>query len=357
MVTLTAITVYFLYITSNRLRNAAYDVQSTKALWLAEAGLQKYMYYLKVGTYDVDDHPSINENLGEGSYSVPAPAYDADTFTYSFASTGDVGVIDRVITQTVSAPAEAIERAIHADGAHLKFDGSTGTITGNVSCFVSVLNEEGMTITGTITEGDEQDKISPTIELTSYETRATALGQVAANKTFESGNTYNDVWYITSSATIESDVIIAGSIICEKAIAFDGKADDVLIDPNLDADLNGLNYPALYAGTSITSTDTGSPSKRIGLQNSSINGLVMADSNITFNYLKDMSGAGLAGSNTEGYQRGFTGTIIAINNIEMSDSINDFNVTYNADIFAPMPPGFGFTGGAVITPQKDWNES
>jgi len=222
---------------------------------------------------------------------------------------------------------------IHADGAHLKFDSSSGTINGNVSCFTSVMNEGGITITGTITEGQDQPKIFPVLDVSQYYTIADTAGQVDTRKTFANA-TYTGVWYITQQATIGDNAVINGTIICEGNIDFEDKANNVTINPS-------NNYPALYSGGTISSTDTGSPSKRVGLQNSTINGLVMATSNIIFGYMDN--------GNT------FTGTLLAINNIEIKNS-SDFTITYDSDIWSPMPLGFGFTSTAGITEQGDWDE-
>ena len=334
MVTLTAITAGFLFMTSSQLRSSAYDVASSKAFWLAEAGIQDVMQKL-VNDSDYRNSPTtVTDDLGDGSYSVTVSK--ADT-TYTLSSTGTVDVMSRKITMSVVATSAIIERGIHADGAHLKFDDSSGTINGNVSCFTSVMNEEDMTITGTITEGQDQDKVFPVLDISQYYTIADAAGQVDTRKTFENA-TYTGVWYITQQATIGDNATINGTIICEGNIDFDGKADNVTITPS-------NNYPALYSGGTIMSTDTGSPANRIGLQNSTINGLVMATSNIIFNYM----------NNNTSNEVTFTGTLLAINNIEIKNSSN-FTVNYDSNIWDPSPVGFSFTSTAVVTEQNDWNE-
>lgn len=360
MITLTVITVAFLHMTSTQLRSSAYDVQSSKALWLAEAGIQKYMYYLKDGTYDNDNHPGITESLGDGNYSLAAPLYDPDTFTYPFVSTGTVGSVQRQITQSVVATPGGVARAIHADGAHVKFEGSTGgTVNGNISCFVSVQSADDLANyqdfvdgTYTITDGQEQDKINPSISLSTYLTFANEDDNppgdvhVDTNLTFNAG-TYDGVYYATKTATINDGAVINGSVICEKTLSFANGPITVAIRPEQStrAQANGQNYVALYAGSSISSTGSGAPSGRRGLQNSTINGLVLAGTDLAFNYLDNTT---------------FTGTIVAGNNINFLDSSNanglSFVINYNVNIFTPMIVGFSFSGGAVISPQNDWNE-
>jgi len=326
---------------------------SARALYIAEAGIQDVLYRLKDDP-DFRDTPTspTTGSIASGSYSV-AIVKSGDTYTLtSTGSITDVGgaSIIRKVEQTAVVVSGALERAIHADGAHVKFDDSTGTVNGNISCFNSVMNEDDMAINGTITEGDDQDKINAALVLTTYYDEADDAGQVAANKTFSSA-TYTGVWYVTNKATIGDNARIEGTIISEKSIEFNGKASGVLIDPELHAP--GENYPALYAGTNITSTDTGKPSQRVGLQNSSINGLVMAGNNITFNYLDNMSGTGNFGGDT--YDLGFNGTIISGSNIELEDG-DDFVITYNEDIYDPVTPGFTFSGGDVTITTQDWQE-
>ena len=337
MVTLTLTVVSFLLVTSSRLRQSGYDLESAQAFWLAEAGLQDVIQKL-VNDSDYRDSPTtVTESLGQGTYSVTVSK--ADT-TYTLASTGSVGRISRKITENVAATSAIIERGIHADGAHLKFDDSSGTINGNVSCATSVLPNPlpaGMTINGTITQNPDQDKIFPTLDIAQYYTIADSLGQVDTRKTFANA-TYTGVWYITQEAVIGDNATIDGTIICESNIIFDGEADNITITPS-------NNYPALYAGNSITSTDTGAPSSRTGLQNSTINGLIMSSGDILFDYMNQNT------ANTVT----FNGTMLADGNIQIQDGSN-FTINYDSGVWDPSPLGFSWATTAGITEQGDWNE-
>jgi len=337
MVTLTAVTVAFLYITTIQTKGSGHDIISSQALWLAEAGLQDVIQKLKNDSDYRGSPTTVTEDLGEGDYSVTVVKSDT---TYTLTSTGTVDVISRRITQSMVATAAVIERGIHADGAHLKFDDSSGTINGNVSCATSVLPDPlpaGMTINGTITQNPDQDKIFPVLDIAQYYTIADAAGQVATNKTFANA-TYTGVWYITHTATIGDNATINGTIICQSNINFAGKANNVTINPS-------NNYPALYAGNNITSTDTGAPAKRTGLQNSTINGLIMSSGDILFDYMNQNTANAVT----------FNGSMLADGNIQLEDSIN-FTINYDADIWSPMPLGFSFTSTAGITEQGDWDE-
>jgi hypothetical protein len=202
-----------------------------------------------------------------------------------------------------------------------------------------------MTITGTVTDRDDgQDKVNPAITFSVYYDLANDLGQLVAtkggNKTFDSsGSPYTGIWYMTGKATIESNVTINGSIIAKGTIDFKNSgnrnAENVIINPKAYAPAQ--NYPALVSGSSITGTDKSG----LGLKDSTITGLILADNNITFGYLSGTT---------------FNGTILAGNNISMENA-SSFTVNYDADIFTPMPLGFTFSGGDyTVIPQGDWNE-
>ena len=373
LVTITVITVIFLYMISIQTKTSGYDIQSSKALWIAEGGLQKYFLLLRNGTYDSTNIPNLSENLGDGSYAVSC-SYDnsVDPPIYTITSTGTVDVVSRKIQQTAAETSAALVRAIHADSAHVKFEGSTGgTVNGNISCFTSVMNEDDLAnysdFTGdtyTITEGDEQNKINPTMDLSMYLTLAQADddppddvhvatgGGAAGNLTLGSG-THDGVYYASNGITIEDGAVINGSVVCEKGVLFEDGPVTVTIKPELStrAQGDGKNYAALLAGEGgITSTDTGSPSARRGLKDSAINGLILcthSGSDIKFNYTDNAI---------------FNGTIIATNNIELKDADTangrSFTINYTEGIFSPMVEGFGFTadGDLTVILQNDWDE-
>lgn len=355
MITLISVVGAYLDFVQSSTRSTGAQIEDSQAIYLADAGLDMAIWYLRntapdgstdcfwrTTAYPAVPGPDPNDpqqkSLGNGTFTIWVQDSGSDIQVYA---RGTVGGLSRVITQTLTLTSSALERAIHADGAHLKLTNSSGTINGNVSCFVSVLPDPlpaGLTITGDVVQGAEQVKVNPDLILDSYYTLAAAAGQVVANKTFANA-TYTGIWYITGKATIESNARIEGSVICEKGIVFDGKADNVFIDPALFNPTQ--NYPALYAGTDITSTDKGKPSQRIGLQNSTINGLVFAERKIIFDWLLNTT---------------FNGTILAGQNIDMQNG-SGFIVNYNEDIFTPMPPGFSFSGGDyTVMPQGDWNE-
>jgi hypothetical protein len=345
----------YLGFVQSSIKSIGAQISDSQAIYLADAGLEMSIWYLRniapdgstdcswrTAAYPANPGPGATDpqqiSLGEGTFTIWVQDSGSDVQVYS---RGTAGGLSRVITRTLALGSEVLERAIHADGAHLKLTDTSGTINGNVSCFISILPDPlptGLTITGNIVQGNDQVKVSPDFVLDSYYTLANDAGQVATEKTFSNG-TYTGIWYITNDATIGDNARIEGSVISEKTITFGDKANNVFIDPTLYD--SAQNYPALYAGTSIISTGTGKPSQRIGLQNSTINGLVLAGNNITFDYISNST---------------FNGTILAGNNMQMENGTN-LTVNYDKGIFSPMPIGFTFSGGEnTVLSQTDWNE-
>ena len=374
LVTITVVTVVFLYMISVQTKTSGYDIDSSKALWIAEGGLQKYFLRLRDGTYTSSNIPNLNENLGDGSYAVTC-SYDAGTTTYTITSTGTVDVISRQIQQTAVETSAALARAIHADGSNLKFEGSTGgTVNGNVSCASNVANEDelanysdftGGTYTITDNASDPpQVKILPTMDLSTYLPLAqaddnppgdvhVALGTGAAGRITLGAGTHDGVYYATNQIIIEDGAVIHGSVVCEKGVLFEDGPLTVTIKPELStrAQGDGKNYAAVIGGEGgIISLDTGQLHIRRGLENSTINGLIMcmhSGSDIKFNYMTNAA---------------FNGTLIATGNMELMDTATargrSFVINYDEGIFSPMIEGFSFdaSGETTVILQNDWNE-
>ncbi len=334
MATLTAIVASFLFLISIQTKGSGYDIASHKALWLADAGLQKALYTLKNDANYQTNPPNISGSLGEGTYSVNATKSGS---IYTFVSTGTVLGLQRQIQATASLTSAVLARSIHADGSTVNFAGSTGVINANISCHVHVTNYGGLTRNGTVTEG--YPMINPTLDFDYYKSLAQAAGQsVTGSKTF-ANETYTGVWYVTSQVTIGDNAIINGSVFSDSSIQFADKANNLQLTPS-----PLTNYPALVAKNNISTSATGAPSDRIGLQNSTINGLVLAQNNITFDNFKDST---------------INGTVLAGGNFQMQDG-SGITVNYNENIFAPMPATFTYTENVQATKtvilQKDWNE-
>ena len=332
MVTVTAIAVSFLYLISVQTKAGGYDIASHKALWVAEAGLQQAIRQLKNDSNFRNDPSSqspLTGSVGDGGYSVTVSKNGS---IYTLTSTGTVGILKRQISETVAVTSSALASAIHSDAASVDFTGSSGTVNGNIEAKVHVSNYGSMTINGTITEGVTQ--INPALDFDIYKTIAQSQSHYSTSNLSFANGTYSGVYYTTKNVTLGNNAVINGSVFAEGRIDFVNQANNITISP-------ANNYPALATKGSISTSASGGPSS-IGLQGSTLNGLIYADNNITLDYLKN--------------NVIINGTLLADNNITVKNGSN-FTINYTADIFSPMPPGFIFSGGDItLIPQKDWNE-
>ena len=81
LVTLTAIAVVFLYMNSAQTVSAGWGIPDAQALWLADAGKEKAIWYLKTpvsggGQGENWTTTGTTENLGAGSYAMVVTRYD-----------------------------------------------------------------------------------------------------------------------------------------------------------------------------------------------------------------------------------------------------------------------------------------
>ncbi|MBU0759916.1 MAG: hypothetical protein KKC66_04185 [Candidatus Omnitrophica bacterium] len=331
MATLISITLGFLFMMSIQLKGSGYDVASSKALWLAEAGLQKVIYQIKNSSSFRDNPTTITGNLENGGYSV---SVSKNGITYSLSSTGTESDISRTVELDAvvssnggsypdGAP-EAFNYAMHSFGNHIKFKDSEGTINGNVASANSVQNSGDPTINGIVTSNSTVP--TPfTVNMAGYQSIADNVE--SSNYTFTEGNTYGSsgseqIWYVQGNVTIEENVAIYGTVVAEHNVTLG--SEDITIDA-------ASGYPALIAGNNISGD---------GLENSAINGLIAAENNIDFDNIKDAT---------------INGAILAGNNITMRDG-EDFTVNYDSDITSNPPPYFSGYGGTTTVTTQGWNE-
>ncbi|GAI37332.1 unnamed protein product, partial [marine sediment metagenome] len=165
MITLISVVGAYLDFVQSSTRSTGAQIEDSQAIYLADAGLDMAIWYLRntapdgstdcfwrTTAYPAVPGPDPNDpqqkSLGNGTFTIWVQDSGSNIQVYA---RGTVGGLSRVITQTLTLTSSALERAIHADGAHLKLTNSSGTINGNVSCFVSVLPDPlpaGLTITG-----------------------------------------------------------------------------------------------------------------------------------------------------------------------------------------------------------------
>ena len=109
MLTLTAIVTGLLYMISIQTKGIGWDIPSSKAVWLAEAGLQKAIWNLKTpagsgGHGESWTTTGTSESLGSGTYTMVAARYD-----FALAANGASASDSPVQTSASVEPSKAID--------------------------------------------------------------------------------------------------------------------------------------------------------------------------------------------------------------------------------------------------------
>ena len=332
MVSLTIITAAYLFLVTYDTRNVNAQLNNEKAIYLADAGLNKAVWYLTNtapngftdGSWRTTGYPADpgadpadpqQESLGDGTYTMWVETSGSDILV---TARGTVNNIERIIRETITLAAgvpEAFDKVQYSDG-NIDFKSSGGTVTGNIDAVGTVDNEGGMAIPGTITEGSAVDV--PSVDTDSY--AAIAGTTVSGNKTFNPG-TYSGIWYVDGKVIIRDNVTFNGTIIATGNIVLTN-TDNFTLNPT-------SNYPALVSDGKITGNK---------LAASTINGLVFAATSIDIN---------------QGTNNTINGSIISAGNIDMKNG-SGWSVTYDSGLASDPPPYF--TAGSGSASGDGWQE-
>ena len=325
MVSLIIVVGAYLFMVSYDTRHAGTQAGNVQALYLAESAVNHAVYYLtntapdssadgswRTTAYPADPGPDPTDpqqvSLGGGTYTMWVETSGSDILV---TGRGTVGGIERVIQETItiaSGTIDAFNYAQYSDG-DIDFNGSSGSVTGNMAATGTVDNESGMTITGTITEGS--GVAAPTTNVADY--AAIADTTITGNHTFSAG-TYNGIYYVTGKATVNDNVTFNGTIVAGGNIVFTNT-------DNFNSTPTG-NYPALVSGATVTGSRMGS---------ATINGLVYAATSISI---------------PRGMNNTVNGSLVSGGDIDLTNG-SGWSVTYDADLAADPPPHFSAGAGGA----------
>ena len=326
MVSLVIVVAAYLFLVTYDTRNVSAQINNEKALFLADAGLNKAVWYLTNtapdsstdGSWRTTGYPADpgadsadpqQESLGDGTYTMWVETSGSDILV---TARGTVNSIERIIQETVTLAVtipEAFNYAQYA-GENIDYKSSSGTITGSLNTVGNVNNEGGMTITGSVTEGSAV--IVPTVDMDSYATIAGTT--VSGNKTFNPG-TYSGIWYVDGKVTIQDNVTFNGTIVATGNIIL-SKTDNFTLNPT-------SNYPALISGGNITSSQK--------MKTANINGLIFAVGDIVIN---------MATNNT------VSGSVISGGKTDVKNG-SGWLVTYDSNLASDPPPYFSEGNGGA----------
>jgi len=334
MISLSVVAGAYIFMVTFSARGVSGANNNVKALYLAEAGLNKAVYYLtntapddstdaswRTTAYPADpgEDPTDpqQEALGDGTYTMWVETSGSDI---QVTARGTVAGIERIIRETVTISTAVPEAFDYAQfsGGDIDFDDSTGTVTGDIAAVGSVDNESGMTITGSTTESSAV--VSPTVDLDAYAAIATTT--YGSNHTYSSG-TYSGIHYVDGRATINDNVTFNGTLVATGNIVFTN-TDDFDSTPT-------DNYPALVSGATITGNR---------MKTATIRGLVYAATSINI---------------PRGDDNTIEGSIISGGDIDLDNEDDpEWTITYDSDLASDPPPYF--TEGAGGATGDDWVE-
>jgi hypothetical protein len=333
MVSLTVITAAYLFLVTSDARNVNAQVNNEKAIYLADAGLNKAVWYLthtapdgstngswRTTAYPASPGPNPTdpkqESSGEGTYTIWVTTSGSNILVTAW---GMVNNIDRTIQETITLTGGVPQAFsyVQYSGGSIDFKNSSGAVTGNLNTVGSVNDESGMTITGTITEGSAV--AVPSVNMGSYAAIATTT--VSGNRTFNAG-TYSGIWYVDGKVTINDNVTFNGTIVATGDIELTN-TDNFRSQPT-------SNYPALVTNSNINGNKMGT---------ANINGLIFATGTVTL---------------TKGANNRVVGAIISGGSADFKNG-SGWSITYNASLASNPPPYF--TGGGGGNASGDgWKE-
>lgn len=319
MVTLIVITAAYLFMITGSMRNLNAQTNNSSAFYLAEAGLNKAVWYLmnaapdsstdgswRTTAYPANFGPNPTdpqqESLGDGTYTMWVETSGGNVL---ISARGTMNNIQRTVQQEINLSntvPEAFNHAIYAGGS------------------IITAGSSGLSVTG-----DQQAGVTnfPTANFSYYQSVADSGQDISANYTFSTG-TYSGIWYIDGNVTIANNVTINGSIITTGRITMSNKSSISITATS--------SYPALIVNDNITASNS---------DNITINGLIYAgvDSSGEFN---------LRNSDTVS----ITGTIITANNLNLRGS-SAVTITYDGSILTDPPLGFS---SGVVSVADSWKE-
>ncbi|MFH0887520.1 MAG: hypothetical protein V1843_05060 [bacterium] len=278
LIALSAFTTVFLFMISGNLRQLGSQVNYEKSFYIAEAGAEKALWYLKTPVADGGMGESwrttgLTESFGGGQYTISVA--DSATGTVVIMVTGEaLGTSRAVGTELRPGTPSAFNYTVFADGnfSVAKDSEISGTIfvNGNTSiasgCSLgTIYHPSGTSISGSgYIDGGEPSPLPtmPTLNTTSYDNAIAiantyAAGDVSYNDDFSLGG---GTTYVNGNINFTKDLIItgpgtlvvSGNINMAKNITVTGGEVNLISGGSFSASKDfSLSNTNVYAATSI----------------------------------------------------------------------------------------------------------
>lgn len=217
------------------------DYQSAQAFGVAEAGVSYTAKQLEI-VGDWSSLTGFTKMFGPGSFTVSFTNKSANSALVHVD--GTVGNITRHIQQQLSSGGyAAFNDAIYSVGSLSTGGSSSGTVTGPVTSGGSVNQGGGVVFTGGDVTPNEYGAAIPQPNWNYWQSIADHV--ISGSYTFGSG-TYNGIYYVTGSVTINHDVTLNGMIVTLGSLSCAGNGNITINAPSGD--------PAILAGGSLSFT-------------------------------------------------------------------------------------------------------
>jgi len=357
---------------SMRIRESGINTADSQAFYLAEAGLNKAVWYLGTpsgqGGKGSDWRGAVIEAFGDGTYSVTV-INTAVTSRVLMISTGEAKGSRKTVRQITAMESypEAFDYSIFCGNSNLNVTGSSVIngdmyVNGNTS-FVGdaslgngeVYHAGGYAVTGNATDGGplEPPPSMPNFSTTSYDENITAAEAVApGNVTYTNLTLTGNTIYVNGNVTISGTGTITGTgtIVATGNILIPGSPTGVNSQVTFiskgTTDLSGsANLPqsTFYSRDSIKVT--GNTDLQLGS--------LITSGNLEFTGNMQFSGmAYCAGEAKISGDINFEGSLVTNSFKHISGNPT---ITYNAEALpADIPPGF--TGGDPSLLKGTWKE-
>jgi hypothetical protein len=311
LLSISIIVAAFIFLVTIRTRAAASGLDSAKAFWLAEAGVQQVIYKVMSDSAYRNAPTTVTGSLGSGTYSVSVVKLAGTAYTMT--STGTAGIVSRNVVQTAtfsfagwSAP--FANYGVFAKAGNVILQNSANTITGDVYAAVGTVTTMGFsTVTGTVyaDKGSGNYKRlplpipnipGPELDKTDYTTLINKAGTyIKKDMTYSTLNLAGGIVYVNGRVTA-TNITGPGTVVCTGNFIVNGGTvgKDVSIISN--ATLSMANYShvqpgaVIYASTSISLTGSSvvldnatliTPGTAVLNANSlTVNGVILCEGNL-----------------------------------------------------------------------------
>jgi hypothetical protein len=144
----------FISMAITRTRSVAAGLDSAKAFWLAEAGIQQSINRITADAAYRNTPSGIIGSLGDGTYTVSVVKQTGLT-VYNVTSTGTAAGVSRSIGQTVTFASTGWARpftdyGVFLGGGSITLQNSANRITGDVYTVGSVITQSSSSVIGTV---------------------------------------------------------------------------------------------------------------------------------------------------------------------------------------------------------------